>query len=390
MKPFEIFIPLTPGLEPYTLYELKELNITVKSSDKSGITVIGHWNTLIKINLYLKTISRVYIRIADFKAKTFAEFSAKLNAVDFYPYLYSKDQKKSVVLKVNSFQSALFHESALENLIYKIISHKYENIRITKDCGNNASAKDSCYLEEKETEQLFLINIVKDKVQISADSSGDLLYKRGYQQFRSEAPLRESIASAMYLACTERDFSCIIDPFCGSGTIPIEIMINRAHFVNHKHRQFTFMNWLAFDKMYYEKTLHELDKMIIQKLAYDNLDIRKITCYASDIDRKCIQAVLHNYQLSGMQDDLHTLVADFLDIDFNKYPKQSLIITNPPWGKRIKSEQLKRIYQKLESLAKTFSVYCLLPNANLSYFKKKKVLFKTRSGSIDVSYIKIC
>lgn len=361
MKPLQIFIPTAPGLQKYTLSEIEELSIKINEVSKEGLLILGHWNAVYKLNLYLKTISRIYIRLSAFNVRHFSELVDGLKSIDFSPYMTSEN----ICIKVNSYRSRLFHEKAIKDIIQKHLS----------DCFSDQILTFVGSADEINT-QTFLFNLTNNQLQVSVDTTGQALYKRGYQILRSEAPIRESLIASAYLSLKTKMFKKIIDPFCGSSTIPLEWMMLNQGLSNNSFRDFAFMRFKDFNQSLYQSQL--TDKKELTKIEYE----------AYDIDEKCIHISIENFKKLGIKDKIQFACIDFLKLELDNQ-QDSALISNPPWGKRIDPKSLYLLYNKLQKFAQLMPVYCFLPKENIRYFKKHRIIFYAKSGSIDIFFAEI-
>jgi len=195
----------------------------------------------------------------------------------------------------------------------------------------------------KELPQLIVVRLAGNLCTVSIDSSGDLLHRRGYRLATAKAPLRETLASAMVLASGWNTNSPLLDPFCGSGTIPIEAALWARRFPAGHARRFAFMDWPHFDSGFWKKLLADAAKAI-------SSDIPDII--ASDRDRGAIQAAQANAERAG--------VADFIEFSHKAIsaigppPGPGWVITNPPYGVRLrKTKDLRNLYAQLGKILRT-------------------------------------
>jgi len=220
----KLFVVCAPGVEPFTALELRQLNLinsqwryqsvtslktTGAQYEFGGIEFEGSLHDLYRANLYLRTASRVLVRLGEFYASTFPELRRKASRLVWEHYLSTE---RPIAFRVTCQKSRLYHEGAVaERLAGAIADRLRKPPPVRKyDAGSSADLP-----------QLIIIRFVDNLCTISIDSSGALLHKRGYRLATAKAPLRESLASAMVLASGWDTISPLLDPFCGSGTIPI-------------------------------------------------------------------------------------------------------------------------------------------------------------------------
>lgn len=367
MKPFDIFTPVQPGLEKVTEQILHHFNISQYKIVKGGFEFSGHWNLIFKLNCYVKTLSRVYIRFAQFKVLHFNELRNTIRQIDFSEIL----QVPRVCLKVNSYRSKLYHENAIRDIFFE---------ELKKQSGNENL--ELCGTTDNPDTQLILINNEENLITISFDTSGLHLHKRGYLTLRGEAPLRETIASAMYYSINPDTYDIVYDPFCGSGTIPLEFLANHCEYSLDYFRTFSFMKWKSFDPEYWKKFSNNILKT----------KVPHIKAWGSDILNKNIEISQKNAQSALLDQYVTFTKQDIFNLDIEKLLHQRLIIVcNPPWGKRLNSVNIKNYYHKLEEIAHyNIPVYCLIPQNYIRLFKARPVvLFDVRITEERLSFIKV-
>ncbi len=215
---FELFASTAPGLESTTAGELKALGVRGRQ-EIGGVAFGGGLDRIYKANLWLRTASRVIVRLGRFHASTFYELerrSKKLRWADFLP------GAGAVEVRVTCRKSKLYHSDAVAERILSAIGQAAPPGIELRVAGDHNQANENEVDEGSGSTQLFIVRIVHDECEISADTSGELLHRRGYRTEIAKAPLRETLAAAMVLASGWRPNEPLIDPMCGSGTIPIE------------------------------------------------------------------------------------------------------------------------------------------------------------------------
>jgi putative N6-adenine-specific DNA methylase len=194
-----------------------------------------------------------------------------------------------------------------------------------------------------ELPQLIVVRLADNLCTISIDSSGALLHRRGYRLATTKAPLRETLASAMVMASGWDTISPFLDPFCGSGTIPIEAALLARRVPAGYTRRFAFMDWPNFDSKLWDKLLADAGKAIVS-------DIPKII--ASDRDAGAIQASQANAERAGVADCIEFSGKAISAID--PPPSPGWVVTNPPYGVRLsKTNDLRNLYAQLGKVLRT-------------------------------------
>src|SRR5437868_14857298 len=289
---FELFAVTAPGLESITAGELKTLGIKGRDQPDGGGGVVfaGDLDRMYLANLWLRTASRVLVRVGRFHASTFYELerrAKKIRWADFLP------ETGSVTARVTCRKSRLYHSDAVaERLLGVIAGVAPPGI----DLQIAGSSSEDAGIEENEAKaagkavpkgdtaarsQSFVVRIVDDQCEISADSSGELLHRRGYRQEIAKAPLRETLAAAMILASGWQKEQPLLDPMCGSGTIPIEAALIGNGKAPGLERSFQFMTWPGFDPALWSETVASAKALVRE----NPLDIR-----AADRDAGAIAA----------------------------------------------------------------------------------------------------
>jgi len=364
MKPIDLIVIVQPGLERYARLELMSLGISDIRQIKGALLCKGHLTTLIRINLFCRTVSRVLCNLGTFRAGNFRHLTDGLASLPWDDYLPPNliDRGFSFCLRVHSYQSDLYHEKAVAQRIIHFLSDRLGGVIPVQ-----SSIQD-------ENTILLVIHIKQDLVQVRLDSSGIHLHKRGYSKFTETAPLRETIATAMIMASGWQVSGLdLLDPMCGSGTIPIEAALMAKGHTWERHRRFTFMDWACFDPGLIGEALASLPESCgVQR------NIR-----AADSDAKAIATAQDNCQKGGVEGSVslsHQSLDQWLDEDL----RQTMIITNPPWGIRLVGGEWQTAMTKLTN--RVASIYLLIPDHEIPRVKPRKTIFQTRCGEINTTF----
>ncbi|HSB06131.1 MAG TPA: hypothetical protein VLK23_13150, partial [Thermodesulfobacteriota bacterium] len=305
-----LFAVCAPGLEPFTSQEIGQLGLSAhhpgndSTCEIGGLEFEGNLIDLYRCNLHLRTASRVLVRLGSFYAAGFPELRRKAGNLPWEQYL---KPGQPVAIRVTCHQSRLYHQRAVAERIVGSISdrlkqpvqvHKYHEEPETNSSIDNPPSPPfskrlcrklvhgSTSLPRKDIDtlnlnylavrpervegrtanydtvfkggtggSLIVVRMVKDLCTISIDSSGELLHRRGYRLALTKAPLRETLAAAMILASGWDRTSPLMDPFCGSGTIPIEAALMARQIPPGWRRNFDFMNWPNFEKKTWDTLL---------------------------------------------------------------------------------------------------------------------------------------
>jgi len=342
----KLFAVCAPGLEPFTALELDRLGLigshpalrsenflteTGPQYESGGIEFQGSLHDVYRANLYLRTASRVLVRLGEFYASAFPELRRKASRLPWKNYLAPE---RPIALRVTCKKSRLYHEAAVAERMAGAIADSL---------GKSPPVQK--YREDSGTDppQLIVVRLVDNLCTISMDSSGALLHRRGYRLATAKAPLRETLASAMVMASGWDRTSPFLDPFCGSGTISIEAALLARRAPAGYSRRFAFMDWPNFDSKSWDELLANAGKAIAS-------DIPKII--ASDRDAGAIQAARANAERAGVADCIEFSRKAISAID--PPPGPGWVVTNPPYGVRLKkTNDLRNLYAQLGKVLRT-------------------------------------
>ncbi len=361
MKPYQLFIVVQPGLERFAIEELSNLGIHNVTQVKGALVCKGHLSTVIRINIYCRCISRVLIDLGSFYASNFRNLHKELGQLPWQEFIPANNQLPCFTFRVSSYDSALYHEKA----IAERVMHSLADIYKQQVSVGPIPAEDT---------QLIQIHNKKNQFTIRLDSSGTHLHKRGYGKYTEEAPLRETIAAAMIYASGWLTGSMsLCDPMCGSGTIAIEAALQQSGVSWDSFRDFRFMSWKSFT-----------EELMLKAKANFGLQLKKQTSIiGSDIDPKAVSTAKTNAEKAGVCDKIEFQprdIAEYSSADL----RQSLLIMNPPWGKRLKdAEGIDLLIKELSK--KAAETILITPNQ----YAKTKTLFQVKSGDIGLRCIKL-
>jgi putative N6-adenine-specific DNA methylase len=329
----KLFAVCALGFEPFVRLEMEQLGLTgavsadlppekaspsSKDEDAGGIEFTGDLDAIYCANLHLRTASRVLVRFGQFHAAAFSELRRKSNTLPWENHL---SPGQPVAIRVTCRKSRLYHSAAVAREVATAI-------------GDRLGTKPELlpFREELET-QLIIVRLVDDECAISIDSSGALLHRRGYRLATAKAPLRETLAAAMLLASGWDTQSPLLDPFCGSGTIPIEAALMARRLPPGAVRHFAFMDWPSFDLSLWESLLAESQ-------GHLRTDLPKIQ--ASDRDAGAIQMAQANAERAGVSEHIEFTCRAVSAVE---PVGTGWVVTNPPYGLRVSSSHdLRNLY----------------------------------------------
>lgn len=325
MKTFELIAPCHFGLEAVLKKEILDLGYEISLVEDGRVTFIGDGEAICRSNVFLRTAERVLLKAGSFKAETFEElFQGTRNIPweDFIP-----EDGKFWVAKASSIKSKLFSPSDIQSIMKKAMVERLKNrYGVTWFPENGASYP-------------LRVFLYKDMVTVGIDTSGESLHKRGYRTLTSKAPITETLAAALILLTPWNRDRILVDPFCGSGTLPIEAAMMAAKMAPGMNRSFLAEGWrnVIKRKCWYE-AMDEAGDLVEEDVEVD------IQGY--DVDGDIVKAARSNAQSAGVDHMIHFQQRPVSALSHPK--KYGFIISNPPYGERIEGkENLPALYREI-------------------------------------------
>ena len=323
MERFELIAPCHFGLEAVLKKEIQDLGYEITEVENGRVTFEGDAAALCRANIFLRTAERVLLKVGSFKAVTFDELFERTREIPWEKYL--PQDAKCWVKKASSINSKLFSPSDIQKIMKKAIVR-----RMQSEFGMER-------MPETGSEYPLRVFFYKDQVTVGIDSSGESLHKRGYRQQSSKAPITETLAAALIMLTPWRKDRILVDPFCGSGTFPIEAAMMAAGIAPGMNRSFLAEDWknLIPRKCWYD-AIDEASEMVDDTVEVD------IQGY--DIDGEVLKAARENAKRAGVDHLIHFQQRAVEDLSHPK--KYGFIITNPPYGERLEEkENLPALYR---------------------------------------------
>ena len=324
MKTFELIAPCHFGMEAVLKREIYDLGYDVTLVEDGRVTFIGDAEAIARANIFLRTAERILLCFARFKATSFEELFQGVKAVSWEDYIPKNG--KFWVKKASTAKSKLFSSSDIQSIVKKaMVERLKEHYHIE-------------WFSEDGDEFPFRIFIYKDEVTVALDTTGESLHKRGYRKMTPKAPVSETLAAAMIMLTPWNKDRILVDPFCGSGTIPIEAAMIGANIAPGMNREFTAEAWkhIVPQKDWYD-AVTEASDLICPDV---NMDIQ-----GYDIDGEVIRYARENAKLAGVDKMIHFQQRPVADLSHPK--KYGFIITNPPYGERLEEkEALPKLYKE--------------------------------------------
>ena len=334
MRAFDLLVPCHFGLEAVLKREIYDLGYEITKVEDGRVTFEGDEEAICRANIFLRTAERVMIQVGRFKATTFEELFQGIKNLPWEEYI--PEDGKFWVKKASSINSKLFSPSDIQSIAKKAMVERMKQ-KYHKE-----------WFKEDGAAYPVRIFLLKDEVTVALDTSGDSLHKRGYRTMTSKAPLTETLAASLIMLTPWRKDRILVDPFCGSGTFPIEAAMIAANVAPGMNRDFTAEEWtnLIDRKLWYECV----------KEAEDMIDTTvKVDIQGYDIDGDVIKAARENAKRAGVEHMIHFQQRAVADLSHPK--KYGFIITNPPYGERLEDKadlpelytQIGQAYQRLDS-----------------------------------------
>ncbi|MFA7059371.1 MAG: THUMP domain-containing protein [Pedobacter sp.] len=323
------FAAVPRGAEEVAALELEALGISEVRSSKGGVAFVTNRAGLYRANLWLRTASRVLVQLAVFPCANPAELYAGVHAIAWLE-LITPDMTLAV--------DCSLRDSALTHSGFVALKTKDAIVdRIREECGSRPNVNTTT------PDVRVNVHLHKNVCTVSLDSSGESLDRRGYRLERNEAPLRETLAAAI-VALTGWDGSIpLVDPMCGSGTIPVEAALMAARIPPGLQRSFGFQSWLDFDGRLWDQLLKEGESGI------KKLPVGLITGY--DKDSRALVLATRNAAKAGFEGQLHFFHAA-LEV-FQPEGDKGVVIINPPYGMRMgEEEDLRELYCQIGDIMK--------------------------------------
>lgn len=348
MAKFELIAPCHFGMEAVLKKEIIDLGYEISQVEDGKVYFLGDEDAVVRANIFLRTAERVLIKTASFYATTYDELFEGVKKVHWENYI--PEDGKFWVAKAASIKSKLFSPSDIQSIIKKAMVEELKSVY-------NVS-----WFSEDGASYPFRVFLMKDLVTIGLDTTGESLHKRGYRKLVSKAPVAENLASAMILLTPWNKDRILVDPFCGSGTIPIEAAMMAANMAPGMNRDFLAQEWnnLIHRKFWYRA----IDE------ANDLLDLNVDTdIQGYDIDGEIIKAAKENAALAGVDKLIHFQKRPVKELSHPK--KYGFIITNPPYGERIgEKELLPELYTELSERFKLLDTWSLCAITSYSDVEK--------------------
>jgi len=338
-----IEVAVASGIEAVCKRELLRLGYNPSGANFGRIEFEGDYKDVLRANVFLRTANRVRIVLAKFKAETFDELFDGIFAMRWQDVV-TRDSR--IIVNAKSQSSKLFALRSIQSITKKAIISK-----LASTLGGSFDESGAVYDVE--------VSLCGDVATVTLDTSGEGLHKRGYRTYLGDAPIRETLAAAMIELSVWNPDRAFIDPFCGSGTIPIEaalIGLNIAPCMNRNFACESFKN---------APNVREL----VQQEAQDSIRDRVLHISGFDINKDAIKLAQKHAERAGVKDKIHLQVGDMRDVS-SRF-SHGVIVTNPPYGERLMDEsELKVLYRDFGAMTRKLDEWCVYAITSYRAFEK--------------------
>ena len=325
MEKFELIAPCHFGLEAVMKREIQDLGYEIVEVEDGKVTFAGDAEAIVRANMFLRTTERILLKVGKFKAVTFEELFEKTRALPWERYIPANG--KFWIKKANSVKSQLFSPSDIQSIMKKAMVERLKSVYHVE------------WFDEDGPDFPVRVAFMKDIATIGIDTSGISLHKRGYRQATSKAPITETLASALIKLTPWHKDRILVDPFCGSGTFPIEAAMMAAKIAPGLKRSFLCEDWKNLISRKHWYTVREEARDLM------NLNI-ETDIQGYDLDGAMVKAARENAIRAGVDGLIHFQQRDVANLSHPK--KYGFLITNPPYGERLEEkENLPVLYEKI-------------------------------------------
>jgi len=367
MSDIDLIATATFGLEAVVAQEVKDLGYEHISVENGKVTFTADTGAICRANLWLRTADRVRLKVGAFKAVTFDELFEKTKALP-WPELIPVDARFPVEGK--SVKSTLFSVPDCQAIVKKAV---VESMKKTYK---------KQWFAERGPVYKIEVALLKDTATLTIDTTGPGLHKRGYRKLGGQAPVKETLAAALVLLARWYPDTVLWDPFCGSGTIPVEAALIGRNIAPGMNREFVSEAWPTIPENLWRRARKETHDLV----KYD----QPLEIMGTDIDNKVIKIARANASEAGLEEQIHFQRQSFAEISSKK--KYGKIICNPPYGERLgEAQKISHLYREMGRVFRKFDTWSFYVLSSHPQFEslfgrpatKKRKLY---NGDIKVDY----
>lgn len=325
MSKIELVAPCHFGLEAVLKKEILDLGYEIVRVEDGRVTFAGDEDAICRANIFLRTAERILLKVGQLHVVTFDELFEGIKALPWENYIPSDG--KFWVAKASSVKSKLFSPSDIQSIVKKAIVERLKGVYSLQ------------WFSETGAEYPIRISFMKDEAVVCLDTTGLSLHKRGYRTMVSKAPIKETLAAALLMLTPWHKDRILVDPFCGSGTFPIEAAMMAANIAPGMNRSFTAEKWTNFvGRKYWYGAIDEANDLVDDQIETD------IQGY--DIDGDIIKAARQNAREAGVDHLIHFQQRPLSELSHPK--KYGFIVSNPPYGERLEEKShLPALYTEI-------------------------------------------
>ena len=324
-KTYELIAPCHFGLEAVLKREILDLGYEISQVEDGRVTFLGDAEAIALANVFLRSAERILLKAGSVHAETFDELFERTKALPWEEFLPA--DARFWVTKATSVKSKLFSPSDIQSIVKKAIVERLKKVYHIN------------WFREDGEQYPIRVFFMKDDAVLALDTTGESLHKRGYRKLTAKAPISETLAAALIMLTPWKQGRILVDPFCGSGTFPIEAAMMAANIAPGMNRSFLAQSWGNLtDKRHWSDAVEE---------AHDLVDLSAETdIQGYDIDTEVVRAARENARLAGVDHLIHFQQRPVGELNHPK--KYGFIITNPPYGERIEErENLPALYREI-------------------------------------------
>ena len=366
---YELIATATFGLEAVVRREIEGLGYEIIKTEDGKVTFAGDERAIVRSNLWLRCADRVLLKACEFEA---LEFEDLFQGIKSYPWerIIPVDGKFTVTC--TSVKSKLHNPPAIQSVSKKAIVERMKmayGFERFKETGAEYTVK---------------VTMLRDRATVTIDTSGTGLHKRGYRIANVDAPIKETLAAALINLSFYRPGRVLVDPCCGSGTIPIEAAMMAMNIAPGLSRSFASEEWHIIPRSVWKEE---------RTAAFASITEQPVKIFARDISTKAIEAAKKNAAEAGVETCIDFARADVKNLKAPLGEKRGILITNPPYGERIgMQEEIDGIWKALRNFSRTnpgWSIFVITPDKEA----EKKIMGrkanrrrKLYNGNIETTY----
>ena len=364
MSKIELVAPCHFGLEAVLKKEILDLGYEIVRVEDGRVTFAGDEDAICRANIFLRTAERILLKVGQLHAVTFDELFEGIKALPWENYIPSDG--KFWVAKASSVKSKLFSPSDIQSIVKKAIVERLKGVYSLQ------------WFPEPGAEYPIRISFMKDEAVVCLDTTGLSLHKRGYRTMVSKAPIKETLAAALLMLTPWHKDRILVDPFCGSGTFPIEAAMMAANSAPGMNRSFTAEKWTTFvGRKYWYGAIDEANDLVDDQIETD------IQGY--DIDGDIIKAARQNAREAGVDHLIHFQQRPLSELSHPK--KYGFIVSNPPYGERLEEKShLPALYTEIGDRFRELDSWSMYEDAEKYIGKKADKNRKIYNGMLKTYY----